>query len=136
MRRSSTEVSGSGSFDVGGENALDRPVVFIDRLRSGDVEHGVAVEQCDLHEYRPGFFRTAPAHRTEHAFGLAAPQISRHPYAGFQSHGIDDRPAAKSNLVDRVTDHRDQLAHQAIGHLSGHRHVAVALEFLDCGFGV
>ena len=75
------------------ENALDRPAVVIDRLRRRHVQHGVAVEQRDLDEYRAGLFRAAPAHGAEHALGLAAAQISRHPYAGFQSHGIDDRPA-------------------------------------------
>src|SRR5712671_2693681 len=37
----------------------------------------------------------APARGAEYSLGLAAAQIGRHPYAGFQSHGPDDRPAPK-----------------------------------------
>ena len=78
----------SAACDVGVKMPLDRPAVVIDRLRRRHVEHGIAVEQRHLHEHRPGFFRAAPAHRAEYALGLAAAQISRHPYAGFQSHGL------------------------------------------------
>jgi hypothetical protein len=38
--------------------------------------------------------------------------------------------------VDRMAGHGDEVAHQAIGHLAGHRKLALALELLDCGLGV
>ena len=80
------------------ENALDRPAVVIDRLRRRRIQHGIAVEQRHLDEDRAGLLRAAPAHRAEYPLGLAAAQISRHPYAGFQSHGPDDRPAPEMRL--------------------------------------
>src|SRR5216683_4276707 len=70
------------------KNALDRPAVVIDRLRCRHVQHGIAVEQRHLDEHRAGFFGAAPAYRAEYSLGLAAAQISRHPNAGFQSHGL------------------------------------------------
>src|SRR3979411_1864064 len=84
------------------ENALDRPAVVIDRLRCRHVEHGIAIEQRNLDEYRAGLFRAAPAHGAEYPLGLAAAQVSCHPYAGFQSHGVDDRPAHELSLVFRI----------------------------------
>ena len=57
-----------------------RPAGFvIGGLRRRRVEHRVAVEQRDLDEHRAGLLRAAPAHRAEHALGLAAAQIGRHP---------------------------------------------------------
>src|ERR1700722_4311601 len=84
------------------EKTLDRPAVVIDRLRRRHIEHGVAVEQRHLDENGAGLLRAAPAHRAEHAFGLATAQISRHPYAGFQSHGTDDRPADAVKPASRI----------------------------------
>src|SRR5260370_10906606 len=88
------------------ENALDRPAVVIDRLRRRHVQHGIAVEQRTLDEYRASLFRAAPAHGAEYPLGLATSQVSRHPYTGFQSHGVDDRPAPKSKLVARTRSSR------------------------------
>jgi hypothetical protein len=41
-------------------------------------------------------------HGAEHASDLAAAQVSRDPDAGFQTHGIDDRPALQSKLGGRI----------------------------------
>ena len=35
-----------------------------------------------------------------------------------------------------MPDHRGELLHQAVGHLAGHRELAVAFEFCDRGLGV
>jgi hypothetical protein len=120
----------------GHEEALDRPTVVIDGLRRRDVEHGLSVEQRHLYKHCSSFFSATPAHGPEYAFGLAAAQVSRYPDARFQSHGIDDRPAANSKLVNRVTDHGGQFADKTIGDLPGHRQLAVALEFLNGGLGI
>jgi hypothetical protein len=61
----------------------------------------MAIERCYLDEYRAGLFRAAPAHGAENSLGLASAQVSRHPYAGFQSHEVDDRPADILKLVPR-----------------------------------
>ena len=65
------------------EHPLDRPAVVIGGLRRRRVQHRVAVEQRQLDEHRPRLLRAAPAHGAEHAFGLAAAQVSRDPDAGF-----------------------------------------------------
>src|SRR5258708_37711671 len=39
-------------------------------------------------------------------------------------------------LLDRPSSHRDQLAYQPVGHLPGHRELALALKFLNRGLGV
>ncbi len=51
---------------------------------------------------------------------------------------VNVRALFRSNalLVDRMTDHSGEFAHQAIGHLPGHRQLALALEFRDRGLGV
>src|ERR1700738_195430 len=46
------------------------------------------------------------------------------------------RELLNRQLVDRPADHRRQFAHQAIGHLPGHRDLALALKFLDRGLGL
>ena len=88
--RSSTAASGTGCDDVGVKMRSDRPAVVIGGLRRRRVEHRVAVKQRDLDEHRTRLFRAAPTHGAEYALGLAAAQIGRHPYAGFQSHEADD----------------------------------------------
>src|ERR1700688_2746122 len=45
-------------------------------------------------------------------------------------------PDLENALLDRVTNHGDEFAHQAVGHLPGHRQLALALEFDDRGLGV
>src|SRR2546430_5348681 len=44
--------------------------------------------------------------------------------------------ACPAPLLDRMPDHRRELLHQTIGHLAGHRELAVALEFRDRGLRV
>ena len=54
--------------------------LVIDGLWRGRVQHRIAIERRHLDEHRARLFRAAPAHRAEYAFGLAAAQVSRHPY--------------------------------------------------------
>ena len=44
-------------------------------------------------------------------------------------HARNDEAGVLILLIDRVADHRGEFAHQPIGHLAGHRQLALALEF-------
>src|SRR5690242_5389909 len=124
----------------GREEPFNRPAVVIDRLRRRSIEHGAAVHGRDLDEDGTSLLGAAPAYRAEHAGGLAAAQIGRHPNTGLQSHGRDigQRAEARQSYqsIDRMADHRGKLAHEALGDLPGHRKLALTLEFLDRGLGV
>src|SRR5579884_765711 len=50
-------------------------------LRRGTIKNSGPVETIDLDEDRARLFRTAPAHRGERAFDIAAAQICGHPDA-------------------------------------------------------
>jgi Transcriptional regulator containing an amidase domain and an AraC-type DNA-binding HTH domain len=64
----------------------------------------------------------------ERRFGVA-PRLFR------DMHGTAKRRVPIGS-VDRMADHGGEFTHQTIGHLSGHRELAVALEFRDRGLGV
>src|SRR5271169_5956991 len=65
------------------EKTLDRPAVVIDGLRRRHEQHGIAIEQRHLDEHGTSFIRAAPTYGAKDAGGLAAAQISRHPYTRF-----------------------------------------------------
>src|SRR5476649_2829285 len=47
-----------------------------------------------------------------------------------------DSIEAEKALVDRPPNHHGEFLRQTIGHLSGHRYLALAFELLDRGLGV
>jgi len=73
-------------FNRWAEGAINRMLRIKSGLWGRSIDVRGVVKAVDLDENRPRFIGAAPANHREHAFDVAAPHISRHPYSRFEAH--------------------------------------------------
>ena len=134
-------LGGAVRLQAADECAIGRPRFVEHALRRRSIDIGSAVELRHLDEHRARLLGAAAAQHGLRTFDLAAADVGRDPYAGFQTHDDPTLPGVRlttttGSLLQRPAGQRREIAHQLVRDLAGHRPPPRLLETLDGGAGL